>query len=179
MGEWRSPEEQQRWVRAAFWKGGSTNSIVCYPTVMIYSLAILKQSDFEALGHQMPEGSGIDNSVAVTASEVAQGKKKRKKHGKYNKKNKSKSPDNNSLLQPIENGTRSETQLSALRMLLEFGDDTQKRAAINKVQCLAEVGSQNRWVAMRVAKNLVSAHANDNSISHTEEEDDMDSEDEE
>ena len=28
MGEWCSPEEQQRWVRAAFWKGGSTNTIV-------------------------------------------------------------------------------------------------------------------------------------------------------
>lgn len=98
MGEWCSPEEQQRWVRAAYWKRGSTNSIVRYPTVMIYSIAILEQSDFEALGHQMPEESGIDISVAVTASEAAQGKKKRKKCGNYNKKNKSKSPDNNSLL---------------------------------------------------------------------------------
>ncbi len=64
-------------------------------------------------------------------------------------------------------------------MLLEFGDDTQKRAAINKVQCLAVVGSQNRRVATRVATNPVSAHTDDNSISHTEEEDNMDSEDEE
>jgi hypothetical protein len=190
MGEWCSPEEQQRWVRAAFWKGGSTNSIVRYPTVMIYSIAILEQSDFEALGCQMPEGSGIDNSVAVTASEAAQGKKKRKKRGNYNKNNKNKSPDNNSLLRAIENGTRSETQLSALRMLLEFGNDTQKRAAIKEVQHLADVRSQNKRAATRVEANLasntapspeaaVADDADDNSTSHTEEEDNMDSEDEE
>jgi len=28
MGEWCSPAEQQRWVRAASWKGGSTNTML-------------------------------------------------------------------------------------------------------------------------------------------------------
>jgi hypothetical protein len=43
-----SPEEQQRWLHAAFWKGGSINAIGFYPTIMTYS--VLKQSDFEATG---------------------------------------------------------------------------------------------------------------------------------
>jgi len=90
LGEWCSPKEQKRWVRAALCKGCNSNSIVHYLTVMIYSIAVLEQSDFEALGHQMPAGSDIDNSVSVTTSNAAQGKKKRKKHGNFNKKNKNK-----------------------------------------------------------------------------------------
>jgi hypothetical protein len=39
-------------------------------------------------GCQMPQGSGIDNSVALSVFDAAQGRKKRKKHGKYNKKTK-------------------------------------------------------------------------------------------
>ena len=63
MGEWCSPEEQKRCLRAAFWKGGSSNTIVLHPTIIIYSIAILEQSDFEAIGWAMPSGAGMDNSV--------------------------------------------------------------------------------------------------------------------
>ena len=45
MGEWCSPARQQRWVRAASWKGGSANTIVHFPTVMIYSIALLEQAE--------------------------------------------------------------------------------------------------------------------------------------
>jgi hypothetical protein len=77
MGEWCSPEEQQRWLRAAFWKGGSSNTIVRYPTIMIYSIALLEQSDFEAIGRAMPSGAGMDNSI-ITADTGAAKKKKGK-----------------------------------------------------------------------------------------------------
>jgi hypothetical protein len=85
MGEWCSPEEQQRWVRAAFWKGGSTNTIVRFPTVMIYSIAMLEQGDFEGIGRAMPKGTGADNSIAEpdAENETAQAKRKRKKRGPY------------------------------------------------------------------------------------------------
>jgi hypothetical protein len=53
---------------------------------MMNSIAVLEQSDFEALVRQMPQGSGIDNSVAASVSDGAQSRKKRKKRGKYNKK---------------------------------------------------------------------------------------------
>jgi hypothetical protein len=82
MGEWCSLEEQQRWVRAAFWKGGSTNTIVLYPTVMIYSIALLEQADFETIGRLMPTGTGIDNSVAVAdAATTSLEKKEKEKEG--------------------------------------------------------------------------------------------------
>jgi hypothetical protein len=85
MGEWCSPEEQQRWVRAAFWKGSGTNTIVRFPTPMIYSIAVLDQSDFEGIGRSMPEGTGLDNSV--TAAGTSAHARKRKKRGPYNKNN--------------------------------------------------------------------------------------------
>jgi len=50
MGEWCSPEEQQRWLRAAFWNGGAANTIVRFPTVMIYSIAVLEEGDFQGIG---------------------------------------------------------------------------------------------------------------------------------
>jgi hypothetical protein len=163
MGEWCSPEEQQRWIWAALWRGGGTNSIVRFPTVMIYSIAVLEQSDFEALGRQMPQGSGVDNPVAASIYDGAQSRKKRKKHGKYNNNNKNKSPNNNTLLTAIESGTRNEMQLSALRLLLEFGSESQKKTAIEEVERLAVETSQPNGVERRVAASNPDENGNSNS----------------
>jgi hypothetical protein len=43
---------------------------------MVYSIAILDQSDFESIGRQMPLGTWIDASLAVDSSTAT---KKRKK----------------------------------------------------------------------------------------------------
>jgi hypothetical protein len=114
MGEWCSPEEQQRWVRAAFWKGRGTNTIVRFPTTMIYSIAVLDQSDFEGVGRSMPEGTGLDNSVATAGTSAHA--RKRKKHGPYNKNNKKKknSPNNDAMLAALRQGMQTEAKLSAL-----------------------------------------------------------------
>jgi hypothetical protein len=50
IGEWCSSEEQQRWLRAAFWNDGATNTIARFPTVMIYSIAVLEEGDFQGIG---------------------------------------------------------------------------------------------------------------------------------
>jgi hypothetical protein len=136
MGEWCSPEEQQRWVRAAFWKGGSTNTIVRFPTVMIYSIAVLQQGDFQGIARTMPEGTGIDNSVAQgdTSSQA----KKRKKRGPYNtNKPKKSSPSNDAMLVALRQGTQTEAKLSALRLIMEFGTTTDKRKAMKKIGKMA------------------------------------------
>jgi hypothetical protein len=140
MGEWCSVEEQQRWVRAAFWKGGSTNTIVRYPTVMIYSIALLEQADFETIGRLMPTGTGIDNSVAVAdAATTLQNKKKRKKRGTYNnKKNSNDSPsNNNAMLRVLQSGTQTESQLSALCLTLQYGIPSEKKKAMKEVNRVA------------------------------------------
>jgi hypothetical protein len=41
---------------------------------MVYSIAVLEQSDFETLGRHMPAGAGINNSVTLT--NAAHGQKK-------------------------------------------------------------------------------------------------------
>jgi len=136
MGEWCSHEEQERWVRATFWKGGSSNTIVRYPTVMIYSIALMEQTDFKAIGRAMPNGAGVDNSIVEPDSATAQSKKKRKKRGQYKKK--SNSPNNNNaMLQALQMGTQSEAQLSALRLILEYGSTSQKKKAMKQVKHVA------------------------------------------
>ncbi len=110
MGDWCSPKEQERWVRAAFWKTFGSNTIICFPTVMVFSIAVLEQSDFKSIGRQMPKGTGIDSSVAGTSATA----KKRKKCGKYNKR--AKDAYNNSesklLLNALQGGTQTEAQIS-------------------------------------------------------------------
>jgi hypothetical protein len=89
--------------------------IVRYPTVMIYSIALLEQSNFETIGWLMPTRTGIDNFVAgADAATTTQNKKKRKKHGSYNnKKNINNCPNNNNaMLQVLQSGTQTESQLS-------------------------------------------------------------------
>jgi hypothetical protein len=63
MGEWCSPKEQECWVHASLDKTNGSNTIVRFPTIMIYSISFIKESDFEPLLQEMSKGTGIDNSV--------------------------------------------------------------------------------------------------------------------
>jgi len=140
MGEWCSPKEQERWVRAAFWKTSGSNTIIRFPTVMIYSIAVLEQSDFESMGREMPKGTGIDSSVAGPAATG----KKRKKRGKYKKKDKKNNKDSDSslLVDVLQGGTRTEAQISALRLMLEFGSNQQKINAMKEIEKIAFAGGK-------------------------------------
>ncbi len=44
------------------------NSVIHFPSAMVYSIAVLDQSDFESMGRQMPEGTGVDASLAGDGS---------------------------------------------------------------------------------------------------------------
>jgi hypothetical protein len=133
-GEWCSEKERQRWIRAALWRSSGSNTIVRYPTVMMYSICILDQGDFEGIGRQMPSGTGIDNSVA-DGNAAPSAKRRRGKYRATAREN-----DNNSsqlLLQTLEGGTKSETKMTALRLMLEFGSNSQKANAMKEVQRIA------------------------------------------
>ena len=142
MGEWCSPKEQEMWVRAAFWKTSGSNTIIRYPTVMVYSIAVLEQSDFESIGRQMPKGTGIDSSVAGASNTT----KKRKKRGKYKKKaqENNNNRESNVLLSALQGGTQTEAQMAALRMMLEFGSADQKRKAMAEIERIGLPGSTKR-----------------------------------
>jgi len=57
------------------------NSIIHFLSAMVYSLAILDQSDFESIGRQMPSGTRVDASLADGTTNT----KKRKRRGEYKK----------------------------------------------------------------------------------------------
>ena len=98
---------------------------------MVYSIAILDQSDFDGIGRQMPSGTGVDASLA-DGSTVA---RKRKKRGNYKKHNNDNNSTNNNIASVIETIGSSESRLKALQILIEFG------SAEEKIQALAEVRS--------------------------------------
>lgn len=140
MGEWCSPGEQQRWVRAAFWKGAGSNTIVRFPTAMIYSIAVLEQADFDGIGRQMPKGTGADNSVAVADAdtETTQARKNRKKRGPYKKRPANNNTvDDDGMMKALREGTQTEAKLSALRLLLEYGSEEQRKKAMKQIDAVA------------------------------------------
>jgi hypothetical protein len=153
MGEWCSPKEQERWVRADFWKTSGSNTIIRYPTVMVYSIAVLEQSDFESIGFQMPKGTGIDSSVAGASTTA----KKRKKCGKYKKKaqENNNNRESNILLSALQGGTQTEAQMAALCMMLEFGSAAQKTKAMAEIERIGLPGSAKRKEGIAEVEALV------------------------
>ncbi len=63
MGEWCSEKELGHWVRATRYKTAASNTIIRYPTVMVYSICLLDQSNFESVGREMLKGTGVDSSI--------------------------------------------------------------------------------------------------------------------
>jgi hypothetical protein len=111
------------------------NSVIRFPSAMVYSIAILDQSDFESIGRQMPSGTGVDASLADGTTNT----KKRKRRGKYKKKDQhnGNNNDNNNLATMIEGIGNSESRITALRILIEFGTAEEKRQALAEVRSLA------------------------------------------
>lgn len=135
--EWCSQKELERWVRATTWKTAGANSVIRFPTAMVYSIAVLEEGDFDSIGRQMPSGTGVDASMDGAATTG----KKRKKRGKYKKHNKRNNNDdaanNNTIATVIESIGSNEARMSALRLLIEFGSAAEKRQALQEVKALA------------------------------------------
>ncbi len=91
---------------------------------MVYSIAILEQSDFESIGCQMPSGTGIDASLADGSTST----RKRKKWG-TNHRNTNNNVNNNnagSIASVIASIGNSELRLQALCILIEYGTPAEK-----------------------------------------------------
>jgi len=117
--------------------GLGANSVIRFPSAMVYSITMLEEKDFESIGWQMPCGTGVDASMD---GDTGRGQK-RKKRGKYKKKtdtgNKSGNDNNNGIAAVIESIGNNESRLSVLRLLIEFGNPTEKRQALLEVKNLA------------------------------------------
>jgi hypothetical protein len=178
MDEWCSKKELERWIRATTYKSPGkffvsytfiplaltnyffsilgANSVIRFPSAMVYSIAVLDQSDFEGIGRQMPSGTGVDASLAADSSTTA---RKRKKRGKYNKSpntttnNNNNYNNNNNIASVIETIGNSESRLAALRILIEFGTAEEKTQALAEVRSLAYRNPVTTTTVSEVASN--------------------------
>jgi hypothetical protein len=142
MGEWCSPKEQVHWVRASLNKTSGSNTIIHFPTVMIYSISVLEEADFVSLGREMPKGTGINNSVEDGTMSKASKRKLNNKKQRQRKKKNNADESNITLLQALDGGTKSESKLSALCLMLEFGSTEEKLQAMREVKRVALMSSK-------------------------------------
>ena len=136
---------------------------------MVYSIAILEQSDFESIGRQMPSGTGIDASLADGSTST----RKRKKRGKNHRNSNNNVNNNNagSIASVIASIGNSESRLQALRILIEYGTPAEKRDALAEVRAMAQLTTATASMASGAGTNAaensaatsedVTAEAND------------------
>lgn len=133
MDEWGSEKECRRWARAASWRTPGSNSVIRFQQAMIYSICLFDICDFESIGRKMPKGTGVDCSLNDTGAP----KHKAKKRVERSRRGPSSSKKNKRLANAILAGSRSESKISALRLILEFGDEGEKLKAKNELQLIA------------------------------------------
>ena len=149
---------------------------------MVYSIAILDQSDFESIGRQMPSGTGIDASLADGSTST----RKRKKRGKNHRNNNNNVNNNNasSIASVIASIGNSESRLQALRILIEYGTPAEKRDALAEVRAMAQLTTATASMASGAGTNAaensaatsedVTAEANDEASCTGSEDEDSD-----
>jgi hypothetical protein len=154
--EWGSEKELRRWCRAARWNphNGSSGCIIRYQTAMIYSVAVLDLSDFEAVGRKMPTGTGVDATIDNNAV-VPNHKRKRRSTSK-----KSKEPI--SIARIMEVGDAREAKISTLKVLLQYGTTDAIKAKAQK-ELLAMAFGENK-VNDDQSVNELSDESDDDSV---------------
>jgi len=149
---------------------------------MVYSIAILEQSDLESIGRQMPSGTGIDASLADGSTST----RKRKKRGKNHRNSNNNVNNNNagSIASVIASIGNSESRLQALRILIEYGTPAEKRDALAEVRAMAQLTTATASMASGAGTNAaensaatsedVTAEANDEASCTGSEDEDSD-----
>jgi hypothetical protein len=126
--EWGSERELRRWSRAAKWNPNNAGSIICFTSSMIYSIAVLDICNFEAIGHKMPNGTGVD---ATLDNDAVVGKHRKRKHNVKSANN------TENIIKEFEHSKVREDKRYALRMLLKFGTPKEKAKAQKELNVLA------------------------------------------
>jgi hypothetical protein len=101
--------------------------------VMIYSLSVIQEADYDGLSRKTPKGMGIDNSLDENNKGTLNGRKK-KKWLNYQKKKLSNGPNIVSLVKALDVGMKSKTKLYVLWLMLEFGTHEQKLRVMREVE---------------------------------------------
>ena len=131
-------KELHHWSRAARWNppSGTCGTVIRYQNAMIYSIAIMDISDFQAIGRKMPSGTGVDATIDNNA--VVPEHKKRKRKSKNNESKKAAS-----IAHVMEVGDAREAKISMLKVLLQFGTSNAIKLKAQKELMAMAFGSKN------------------------------------
>jgi hypothetical protein len=137
MDEWGSEKENRRWARAASWKTPGSNTVIRFQQAMIYSIVLLDVSDFESIGRKMPKGAGVDSSLNNSAAPKHKSRKRSDGRQTHSNNSNNSTKKARALASAIEVGSIRESKLSALRLILEFGNETEKAKARRELHLIA------------------------------------------
>ena len=131
-GEWGSEREQQRWSRQSTSK---MNTGVRFHTVMLYAISLLCLADFESMGRQLPSGTGFDDSVLDSTSEVSKAKRAKVRNSGKGSSGKGSSNEDMAIdgaakqdpfIIVLNNGAENEKKMKALELILKYGSVANK-----------------------------------------------------
>jgi hypothetical protein len=103
---------------------------------MIYSIALLDQCNFESIRCKLPKGRAIDASLC-DGTLAPKHKPKKRVRSKVEKEAKNSRKASKGIITAIELGSKRETKLSTLCLILEFGDDAEKSKGKARAPCLS------------------------------------------
>ncbi len=103
-------------MRATKYKTLGSNRIIRFPTAMVYSICLLEEADFENFSREISKGAGVDCSLGDGTKAT---KQTREKYSKKRKAEEVRTEPN--LFQVLNDGTKAESKLATLRLMLEFG----------------------------------------------------------
>lgn len=103
---------------------------------MIYAVCLMDLTDFGGIGRQMPKGTGVDATIADGSKAPKHVVKRRT----TNSSSSTKREKRETVASAIREGVIAETKLSALKLLIQFGSETEKKLARNELLSIALSG---------------------------------------
>jgi hypothetical protein len=142
MDDWCSPKEIDWWVRATTYKTAG-QTIICFHTVMMYSIFVVDQSDLEGIRRRMPKDVATDTSMGLQSKTKA----------KWKKKQKNTSAMNINLVMAMNDGTKREEKIVALQSFLEFRSTRDTADAVKELWKLAFREKSNSMASINNSDN--------------------------
>ena len=99
------------------------------------------KADFNALGRQLPSGTGRDSSILGEDDAVVSKDKRTGKRGPYNKNKKKQKSEEHSISKVLKSSSKREEGMKALELLLQYGTAEQKEKARTKLMMVSGIGN--------------------------------------
>ena len=99
-----------------------------FPEVTRYAYGLLELADFQSLGKELPDGAGRDDSLTESGESREGGGSRPGKR--------SRSDGGGAIAEAIAAQGKRETEMEGLKLILQFGSEADKAAAMEKLKQL-------------------------------------------